>query len=140
MSGPISDGEYLMSTMWISHSIFPARTLLKQQGIVVLSKSVFKISPMTFIFILGKERLSPVAEYSYSQLQYPAYPTMYRSNYWEFHLGIKISQELGIILIFMGGSQNMLLSEEKEKSVVYTLKYLRIGVQVPTQSFIPFDS
>lgn len=93
-----------------------------------------------FIFILDKERLSPVAECSYSQFQYPTYPTMYRSNYWEFHLGIKISQELGIILIIMGLSQNMLLSEEKEKSVAYTLKYLRIGVQVPTQSFIPFDS
>lgn len=42
MSGPISDGEYLMSIMWTRHSIFPEETLLKQQGIILLNKSVFK--------------------------------------------------------------------------------------------------
>lgn len=36
MSGPISDGEYLMSIIWIGHSIFPARTLLKQQDVQLI--------------------------------------------------------------------------------------------------------
>lgn len=60
MSGPTSDGEYLMSIMWIGHSIFPVGTLLKQQGIIVLNKCVFKTFHLTiFKFsILGKQKLS----------------------------------------------------------------------------------
>lgn len=49
MSGPTSDGEYLMSIMWTGHSIFPDGTLLKQQGNIILNKFIFKSFHLLFL-------------------------------------------------------------------------------------------